>query len=80
ELHFPWLELSVFIPLLGAIWVGRVREAFVASRHSLVINTLTLITSVGAWIDFEFINPVGVTPQEAQDFWNPLTSLVGTEI
>jgi NADH-quinone oxidoreductase subunit M len=80
ELHFPWLELSVLIPLIGAIWVGRVREAFVASRHSLVFNTLTLITSVGAWIDYEFVNPLGLAPHEAQDFWNPLTSLAGTEI
>jgi NADH-quinone oxidoreductase subunit M len=80
ELHFPWLEASVLIALIGAIWVGRVRDPFVASRHSLVFNSLTLLTTIGAWIDFEFIDPIGVAPHEAQDFWNPLTTLAGTEI
>ena len=80
ELHFPWLESSVLIALIGAIWVGRIRDSFVACRHSLVFNSLALVTTIGAWIDYEFINPLGVVPHEAQDFWNPLTTLAGTEI
>ena len=70
ELHFPWLEASVLIALIGAIWVGRLKDQFVASRYSLFFNTLVLITTVGAWIDYEFINPTGVAPHEAQDYWN----------
>ncbi len=80
ELHFPWLEMSVLLALIGAIWVGRLRDQFVASRHSLFFNTLVLITTVGAWIDYEFINPPGRPPSEAQDFWNPLTKLMGRPI
>lgn len=80
ELHFPWLELSVLIPLLGAIWVAFLRDPFVASRHSLVFNTLALITTLGAWVDYEFISSAGQPPTEAQDFWNPLTKLVGRPI
>ena len=80
ELHFPWLELSVLIPLIGALWVAGIRDAFVASRHSLVFNVLTLITTVGAWVDYEFINSTGKAPTEAQDFWNPLTKLAGRAI
>ena len=80
ELHFPWLEMSVLLALVGAIWVGRLRDQFVASRHSLFFNILVLITTVGAWIDYELINPPGQPPSEAQDFWNPLTKLIGRPI
>ena len=80
ELHLPWLELTVLITIIGAIWVSQVRDPFVAGRHSLVFNSIALALSVGAWIDFEFINPVGMLPTEAQDFWNPLTQLVGRQI
>ncbi len=80
ELHFPWLETSVLIAMIGAIWVAWVRDPFVASRHSLFFISLTLVTTIGAWIDYEFINPAGQPPKEAQDFWNPLTQLVGREI
>jgi len=80
ELHAPWLEASVLFSLIGAMWVGRLRDPFVASRHSLVFNTLTLITTIGAWIDYEFINPEGFPPHDAQDWWNPLTHLLGREI
>jgi NADH-quinone oxidoreductase subunit M len=80
ELHFPWLESSVLIALIGAIWVGRLRDTFVASRHSLFFNTLVLITTVGAWADYEFINPVGIATNDAKDLWNPLAQLINREI
>lgn len=80
ELHLPWLELSILIPLIGACWICWIRDPFVAGRYSLVFNSLVLITSVGAWIDFEFLNPDGVPATEAQDFWNPLTKLVGQQV
>ena len=80
ELHFPWLESSVLLALVGAIWVSRLRDPFVASRHSLVFNVLVLLTSVGAWIDYELINPAGRVPSDAQDLWNPLTEFVGRPI
>ena len=80
EVHFPWLEMSVLLALIGAIWVGRLRDQFVASRHSLFFSVLVLITTTGAWVDYEFINPIGVAPHEAQDYWNPLTKLLGREV
>ena len=80
ELHFPWLEASVLIGLVGAILVGRLRDQFVACRYSLYLNSLTLLMTVGAWIDYEFLNPAGAAPSEAQDLWNPLTHYLGREI
>ena len=38
ELHLPWLELTVLITIIGAIWVSQIRDPFVAVRHSLVFN------------------------------------------
>jgi NADH-quinone oxidoreductase subunit M len=80
ELHFPWLEVSILTAVIGAIWVGRLHDQFVASRHSLFFNVVVLLTTLGAWTDYEFINRFGVVPHEAQDYWNPLTKLLGREI
>src|SRR5690349_14672769 len=49
ELPLPWLELSILIPFLGAVWVGRIRDADVARRRSLQFSGLTLLTTVAAW-------------------------------
>ena len=35
ELHFPWLELSVVLPLLGAMFVSRLRTSEDEYRWSL---------------------------------------------
>src|SRR5438128_3335919 len=48
----PWLELSLLIPLLGAIWVGRLREPRTALRFSLGFGVLTLACALACWIDF----------------------------
>lgn len=80
ELHFPWLEASVLIALIGSLWVWFVRDPFVACRHSLFFNSLVLATSIGAWVDYEFVSPLGRPPTDAHDFWNPLTKLLGSEI
>ena len=80
ELHLPWLEVSVLVALFGAVWVSLVRNQFTASRYSLLFNTIVLATTIGAWIDYEFINPAGVIPSDAQDYWNPLTKLLGRPI
>lgn len=80
ELHFAWLGASVLICLVGALWVAWLRDPFIASRHSLLFTSLALATTVGAWIDYEFMNPLGQSAHEAHDPWNPLTRLLGREI
>lgn len=52
QLHFPWLEASALIPLIGWIWVGRIRNPDRAKRHCLTFAGLALLTTFGAWIDF----------------------------
>lgn len=58
-LHFPWLELGISLPLLGAVWTSRRRDPSLARRDGLIVAGLTLACMVGAWIDFEFLGGSG---------------------
>ncbi|WP_439630663.1 proton-conducting transporter transmembrane domain-containing protein [Gemmata sp.] len=50
----PWLELSVALPLVGSVLVGRVRDALDASRLCLVFTGLTLACTLVAWAGAEY--------------------------
>jgi NADH-quinone oxidoreductase subunit M len=52
SLHFPWLAAVVLLPLLGAIWVRRLRNPDTARAHSVLVAGLTLAVAIGAWVDF----------------------------
>lgn len=67
ELHLPWLELSIVIPLIGSLWVGRLRDPGKALKWCLVFSSLTLICATGAWLDFSILNA-----EEARDCWSSL--------
>src|SRR5688572_14673312 len=67
--HFPWLAMSVLVPLGGAIVVGRLRSADLARQASVVICALALALTLGAWIDF-----IRLDVSEARD---PFPSLPG---
>lgn len=55
ELHFPWLELSVLLPLIGAIWVSRLKNRDHARTVSTVVCGVTLVCAVGEWLDFAML-------------------------
>lgn len=65
ELHFPWMELSILIPLLGAPWVRWIGEREIARQHAIAICGATLICATGEWIDF-----VSLQTFEAHDHWD----------
>jgi NADH-quinone oxidoreductase subunit M len=65
ELHFPWLELSILIPLVGSIWVGMRRHSGSARTHSIVLCGLALFCAVGEWLDFATLGTF-----EAHDHWD----------
>lgn len=75
ELHLPWLEMAVLIPLLGAVWVGRVRDADVLRKLSVLITGVTLFCTIGAVLDFTY---VGVT--QAGDRFQILSRIFGREV
>jgi len=51
ELHLPSLELAILTPLLGAVWVSRLRNPAAARRWTIVCCGLTLTFAVAAWLD-----------------------------
>jgi NADH-quinone oxidoreductase subunit M len=56
QMHLPWIEAAVLVPVIGALWVGRIRDAEFARRHSLLFAGLALACTVGAWVDFHTVN------------------------
>lgn len=52
ELHLPWLELSILTPLLGAIGLMLLKRQDISRTISIAVCTLTLLFTVGEWIDF----------------------------
>lgn len=75
ELHFPWLELAVLLPLLGALWVSRIQDTERARSRGLLFASLTLACAVGAWLDFHWLHA-----GQAHDRWDAASNLLGTPI
>jgi NADH-quinone oxidoreductase subunit M len=74
ELHLPWLELAVVVPLLGALAVGRLRRPDAARKWSILLSGLTLLLTVGAWQDFNALRG-----KEATDAWGLLARAFGRD-
>lgn len=52
ELHLPWLECSVLIPLVGAAIVSWISDRDRAKSFTVLVCALALIATAGAWTDF----------------------------
>ncbi len=70
EMHLPWLELSIIVPLIGAIWVSFLKNRDIARLHSIIICAVTFALASGEWIDFATLNSF-----EAHDHWDIFTFL-----
>lgn len=75
ELHFPWLELSVLIPIIGAILVATIKDSTVARRVCLFACSLTLICATGEWLDFAMLGTF-----EAHDHWDVLEFIFHSDV
>lgn len=75
ELHLPWLELCVLMPLLGALVVSRFREPVEARLFGLVFSVATFILAMGAFVDF-----ISMRASEAHDRFHAMTRLIGYEL
>ncbi len=75
ELHLPWLELSVLVPALGALWVGRLRDADRARQITVVITGIALLLVCGEWLDF-----TSLQVEEAEDHFHLSTRVLGREV
>jgi NADH-quinone oxidoreductase subunit M len=67
ELHFPWMEGSILIPLLGAVYVSLLRDSEQARRISIGLCAMSLLCAAGEWIDFTRMDVY-----EAHDSWDVL--------
>lgn len=61
DIAFPWVEAAILLPLLGAIWVRRLRDPREARRHSLIACGLTLVCAFGAWLEISLADDVRAT-------------------
>jgi NADH-quinone oxidoreductase subunit M len=75
DLRLPWLELSILIPLLGAVLIHRLRDPVQARTWCIVASGLTLMSEFAAWEDFGLLNA-----KEADDAWHLLSRLFGHEL
>ncbi|VAX42045.1 NADH-ubiquinone oxidoreductase chain M [hydrothermal vent metagenome] len=67
ELHLPFLEISILLPVIGAILISFLRNQEVARRTCLIVSTLTLLCATGEWLDFAMLHTF-----EAHDHWDLL--------
>ncbi len=65
ELHLPWQELSILLPLLGGLVIGAVRHPERARILSILLCSFTLIATIGEWVDFSTLHTF-----EAHDHWD----------
>jgi NADH-quinone oxidoreductase subunit M len=54
-LHFPWLELSIATPLVGAALVHCFRDADAARKYGVAICLIALVLTTAAWIDLAML-------------------------
>lgn len=67
ELHLPWLELAVLTPLVGVFLVRQLADPEEARKRTLYITGLTLLLTLGAWVDFSSLHTFA-----AHDHWSIL--------
>jgi NADH-quinone oxidoreductase subunit M len=67
ELHLPWLELSVLLPLIGAAILVAIKDPVRSRQVCLMVCGLTLACATGEWIDFTSLKTF-----EAHDHWDML--------
>jgi NADH-quinone oxidoreductase subunit M len=59
-LHLPWLEISLALPVLGAVIVSQLREPVRAFRWGLGFTAAAFACTVMAWIGFYFAEQLGI--------------------
>jgi NADH-quinone oxidoreductase subunit M len=74
ELHLPWLELSIGLPLAGAAVVALARDPEIARRRTIWFCAATLACAVMEWLDFGLLHTF-----EAHDRGDLVTGLFGPE-
>jgi NADH-quinone oxidoreductase subunit M len=64
ELHFPWMEAAILVPLLSAAIIPFIRSTDAALRIATVVCTATFALTCGELVDFLILGSF-----EAHDHW-----------
>lgn len=64
EFRFPWIEVSILLPLVGAVWLHRRGNRESSVRHAIGFAAATLALTVGELIEF-----LSLGTFEAHDHW-----------
>jgi NADH-quinone oxidoreductase subunit M len=75
ELHGPWLEIAIFLPLIAALFLGFINDSTWSWRVSSMIAGLVTVVTVVDWLDF-----VTLKSFEAHDPSSLAQSLFGREV
>ncbi|MFG0291459.1 MAG: proton-conducting transporter membrane subunit [Rhodopirellula sp. JB044] len=92
EFHFPWIEISILVPLIGAMWVHIHGQRENTTAHAIVCCAATLLLTIGELLDFLFMgtfeahdhgrllswifNPEFFVVDELSAFLIPLSALI----
>lgn len=79
EFPIPWLELSILIPLVGAIWTRFPSEASTVRQWSLIFSGLSLICTLVAWFQLDIVETMQ-SQQTPHNSISLLQSLVGWNV
>jgi NADH-quinone oxidoreductase subunit M len=74
ELHVPWLEIAIGLPLVGAACVGLAPDSEGARRRAVWICIATLGCTLGEWVDF-----LSLRTFEAHDRGDVVSWVFGSE-
>lgn len=75
ELKFPWLELSIVLPLLGSIPMLLMRNREQARKVCILFCLLTMACALGEWIDF-----ITLETFEAHDHWDFVAAVFNQDV
>lgn len=75
ELHFPWMEVAILLPLVVAVAIGWLSNRELARRLTLAACTLTLACTVGEWVDFARLGMF-----EAHDHWDVIAYVFNADV
>lgn len=75
ELRFPWLELTFFVLLAGAILTPLVRQVARARLLTLLLLGIGLVFNCAAWLDFSLVHAI-----EAHDRWDAIRYFWGADL
>ncbi len=72
ELHFPWLELAIALPIIGSLVTWGIKAKRYCRSVAIATAALCLLSCVGAWLDLGLIHQF-----QAVDRWDLGRTLTG---